>query len=118
MSSPASALKLENVLYEKKDRIACVTLNRPKVLNALNAETWQDLQTAFETARQDEDVRGVILTGSGDKAFIAGADISELAHLAAFEAAQSRRTCQRLRKQFRSLQGKSLKLLARPGKQR
>ena len=89
MSSPASALKLENVLYEKKDRIAYVTLNRPKVLNALNAETWRDLQTAFETAQQDEDVRGVILTGTGDKAFIAGADISELSRMNAVEAEKS-----------------------------
>src|SRR5215471_10147872 len=89
MSSPASALQLENVLYEKKDRIAYVTLNRPKVLNALNAETWRDLLTAFETARQDEEVRGVILTGSGDKAFIAGADISELSKMNAVEAEKS-----------------------------
>jgi enoyl-CoA hydratase len=89
MSSPASALQLENVLYEKKDRIAYVTLNRPKVLNALNAETWRDLQTAFETARQDEDVRGVILTGTGDKAFIAGADINELSRMNAVEAEKS-----------------------------
>lgn len=89
MSSPASALKLENVLYEKKDQIAYVTLNRPKVLNALNQETWQDLRAAFDTARQDEEVRGVILTGSGDKAFIAGADISELSRLNAVQAENS-----------------------------
>ena len=89
MSSPASGLELKNVQYEKKDRIAYVTLNRPKVLNALNAETWRDLQTAFETARQDEDVRGVILTGSGDKSFIAGADINELSKTNAIEAEKS-----------------------------
>ena len=89
MSSPASALKLENVLYEKKGRIAYVTLNRPKVLNALNRETWRDLRTAFETAQQAEDVRGVILTGSGDKAFIAGADIGELSKINAVEAQNS-----------------------------
>lgn len=89
MSSPASALKLENVLYEKKDQIAYVTLNRPKVLNALNQETWQDLRAAFDAARQDEEVRGVILTGSGDKAFIAGADISELSRLNAVQAENS-----------------------------
>ena len=87
----AAALTLENVLYEKKGAIAYVTLNRPKVLNALNTPTWRDLRTAFETARDDAEVRGVILTGAGDKAFIAGADISELAHLAAFEAEQSSR---------------------------
>src|SRR5215468_1282175 len=87
-SSPPS---LENVQYEKKDGIAYVTLNRPKVLNALNTPTWMDLKTAFEDARDDAEVRGVILTGAGDKAFIAGADIGELAHVAAFEAAQSSR---------------------------
>lgn len=89
MSSTASALKLENVLYEKKDQIAYITLNRPKVMNALNKETWQDLQAAFDTARQDEEVRGVILTGSGDKAFIAGADIGELSRLNAVQAENS-----------------------------
>jgi enoyl-CoA hydratase len=80
-----------NVLYEKKGAIAYVTVNRPKVLNALNTPTWKDLRTAFENARDDAAVRGVILTGAGDKAFIAGADISELAHVAAFEAEQSSR---------------------------
>jgi enoyl-CoA hydratase len=83
------ALTLENVLYEKKGAIAYVTLNRPKVLNALNAKTWEDLGAAFEEARDDAEVRGVILTGAGDKAFIAGADISELAHLSAVEGEES-----------------------------
>jgi len=85
MSSP----RLENLLYEKKGPIAYVTLNRPKVLNALNQATWDDLRTAFEDARDDAAVRGVILTGAGDKAFIAGADISELAHVTAVEAQES-----------------------------
>ncbi|MGB7729904.1 MAG: enoyl-CoA hydratase-related protein [Candidatus Acidiferrum sp.] len=89
MSSPASALKFENVLYEKEGLIAYVTLNRPKVLNALNQATWRDLQTAFEAARRDDDVRGVILTGAGDKAFIAGADIGELSTISAVEAERS-----------------------------
>ena len=89
MSSPAAALKLENVLYEKKDGIAYVTVNRPKVLNALNKATWQDLRTAFEDAGNDETVRGIILTGAGDKAFIAGADISELATVSAVQAKES-----------------------------
>jgi len=91
MSSPAPAPALENVLYEKKDGIAYVTLNRPKVLNALSQRTWQDLRAAFEDARDDATVRGVILTGAGDKAFIAGADISEIAHITAIEAEQSSR---------------------------
>jgi enoyl-CoA hydratase/carnithine racemase len=89
--SSTAALALANVLYEKKGAIAYVTVNRPKVLNALNTPTWKDLRTAFEDARDDTAVRGVILTGAGDKAFIAGADISELAHVAAFEAEQSSR---------------------------
>jgi enoyl-CoA hydratase/carnithine racemase len=88
---PTSTPTLANVLYEKKGAIAYVTVNRPKVLNALNTPTWKDLRTAFMDARDDATVRGVILTGAGDKAFIAGADISELAHVAAFEAEQSSR---------------------------
>jgi enoyl-CoA hydratase/carnithine racemase len=88
MASP-TAQALENVLYEKKDAIAYVTVNRPKVLNALNHQTWADLRTAFEEARDDGQVRGVILTGAGEKAFIAGADIGELAHLSAVEAERS-----------------------------
>jgi enoyl-CoA hydratase/carnithine racemase len=82
---------LANVLYEKKDAIAYVTVNRPKVLNALNTPTWADLRTAFEDARDDATVLGVILTGAGDKAFIAGADIGELAHATAVDAEQSSR---------------------------
>src|SRR6266536_1241726 len=86
MSSPNT---LENVVYEKKGAIAYVTLNRPKVLNALSQRTWEDLRTAFEDARDDAAVRGAILTGAGDKAFIAGADISELAQVTAVEAEKS-----------------------------
>ena len=89
MSSPTAALKLENVLYEKKGPIAYITLNRPKVLNALNQRTWQELRAAFEDAQDDADVRGAILTGAGDKAFIAGADIGELAKVNAIDAERS-----------------------------
>lgn len=101
MASPAAALtdetsqspvlKLANVLYEKKGGIAYVTVNRPKVLNALNRPTWTDLRAAFEDSRDDAAVRGVIITGAGDKAFIAGADISQLAHASAIEAQHSSR---------------------------
>jgi len=91
MSSQVTALTLENVLYDKKGSIAYVTLNRPKVLNALSRRTWEDLRTAFEAAQNDADVRGIILTGAGDKAFIAGADISELSLLSAVEAEESSR---------------------------
>jgi enoyl-CoA hydratase/carnithine racemase len=89
--SPTAALTLANVLYEKKDAIAYVTVNRPKVLNALNTPTWKDLRTAFEDAQNDAAIRGVILTGAGNKAFIAGADIGELAHATAIDAERSSR---------------------------
>ncbi len=90
-SLPRAALALANVQYEKKGSIAYVTVNRPKVLNALNTPTWTDLQAAFEDVKADASVHGVILTGAGDKAFIAGADISELAHVDAYEAEESSR---------------------------
>ena len=91
MASESAGLTLANVLYAKKGSIAYITVNRPKVLNALNTPTWSDLKTAFEDARDDAAIRGVILTGAGDKAFIAGADISELIQVGAFEAEQSSR---------------------------
>ena len=69
----------ENILYEKKDGIAYITFNRPKVLNALNRKTVEELQYALLDARNDQAVRVLILTGAGEKAFVAGADISELA---------------------------------------
>ena len=89
-SSSIPAKTLANVLYEKKGAIAYVTVNRPKVLNALNTATWADLKAVFEDARDDAAMRGVILTGAG-KAFIAGADISELAHATAIEAERASR---------------------------
>jgi len=87
----AATLSLANVLYEKSNGIARVIINRPKVLNALNTPTWADLRTVFENARDDDTVRGIILTGAGGKAFIAGADISELAQAGAFQAEESSR---------------------------
>ena len=86
----SSTLTLENVLYDKKGPIAYVTLNRPKVLNALNQKTWENLSAAFEDARDDIAIRGAILTGAG-KAFIAGADISEVATITAVEAEKGSR---------------------------
>jgi enoyl-CoA hydratase/carnithine racemase len=90
-SLPGATLALTNVQYEKKGSIVYVTVNRPKVLNALNTPTWIDLQAAFTNAKADASVRGVILTGVGDKAFIAGADISELADVDAYGAEESSR---------------------------
>jgi enoyl-CoA hydratase len=69
----------ENLLYEKKEGIATITFNRPKVLNALNRKTIEELEQVLIDARDDDAVRVLILTGSGEKAFVAGADINELA---------------------------------------
>ena len=69
----------ENLLYEVKDQIARITFNRPSVLNALNFKTLDELSDCLENARRDDTVRVVILTGAGEKAFVAGADINELA---------------------------------------
>jgi enoyl-CoA hydratase len=69
----------ENLLYEKRDKTGWITFNRPKVLNALNRKTMEELDDAHASAASDNDVRVLILTGSGEKAFIAGADINELA---------------------------------------
>jgi enoyl-CoA hydratase/carnithine racemase len=94
MNSTVTTHALETVRYEKRGAIAYVTLNRPKVLNALNGIAIADLRAAFEDARDDAAVMGVILTGAGDKAFIAGADIGELAGVTAVEAEESTRNGQ------------------------
>jgi enoyl-CoA hydratase len=69
----------ENITYEVRDNIGFITFNRPKVLNALNRRTVEELGDCLNTARQDDSVRVLILTGAGEKAFVAGADINELA---------------------------------------
>ena len=70
----------ENILVEKQAPVATVTLNRPKVLNALNRKTMEELECAFYDLREDSSIKVVLFTGAGEKAFIAGADINELAH--------------------------------------
>ncbi|MBW2619407.1 MAG: enoyl-CoA hydratase/isomerase family protein [Deltaproteobacteria bacterium] len=75
----------EFLLYEVKDEIAFITFNRPKALNALNPQVVQELDVALETIRDDEAVRVVILTGAGEKAFIAGADIKVMSKFTASE---------------------------------
>jgi enoyl-CoA hydratase/carnithine racemase len=79
MSSSPQVNHLENVKFEKRGQIAYVTVSRPKVLNALNMATMGDLFQAFTFVKDDADIRVAILTGEGEKAFIAGADINELA---------------------------------------
>src|SRR6266403_1546866 len=69
----------ENLLYEKRERIGLITFSRPRVLNALNRKTLEEFNDVLTAAREDDDVRVLILTGAGEKAFVAGADIGELA---------------------------------------
>lgn len=74
-------MELKNVILEKEDKIAIVTINRPKALNALNSETLKDIDTVLENLENDNDIYAVIVRGAGEKSFIAGADISEMRDL-------------------------------------
>ena len=76
---------MENILIEKQDAIAIVTINRPTKLNALNKATIQELHDGFKSLNEDKSVKAIIVTGSGEKAFVAGADISEFAHFSVEE---------------------------------
>lgn len=71
-------MEFSTIIYEKKDNYVLITLNRPDKLNALNNQMFSDLEQAIRTIEADRDVQAVILTGTGDKAFAAGADIKEL----------------------------------------
>lgn len=73
-------MNFENIIVDKSDGLAIVTVNRPKKLNALNKATIEELHTAFDSLNIDNTIKVIILTGSGDKAFVAGADIAEFAH--------------------------------------
>ncbi|MGH1387297.1 enoyl-CoA hydratase/isomerase family protein [Kordia sp.] len=73
-------MSYENILVHEDNGIATITINRPKKLNALNRDTIQELHNAFEALDASADAKVIVLTGSGEKAFVAGADISEFAH--------------------------------------
>jgi enoyl-CoA hydratase len=74
-------MTFDNLLVERDDAVAVVTLNRPKVLNALNGQTLSELSAAMASLKGDAGVRAIVLTGAGEKSFVAGADINELAVL-------------------------------------
>jgi enoyl-CoA hydratase len=71
-------MNYNNIFYEEAEGIAKITINKPKVMNALNLETFQELASAFSVVRREDSIRVVIMTGSGEKAFIAGFDINEI----------------------------------------
>lgn len=70
-------MEFENILFEIEGKIAKITINRPKFLNALNKKTFEEIETAMKEVYNNFDIKGVIITGSGEKSFIAGADIKE-----------------------------------------
>lgn len=70
-------MNFENILVTAEDQVGIITINRPKKLNALNRDTIEELNKAFDTLEKDDNIKIIILTGSGEKAFVAGADISE-----------------------------------------
>jgi len=72
-------MNYENILFNYQNGITTITINRPKKLNALNKATIQELHEAFKAANKDQNTKVIIITGSGEKAFVAGADISEFA---------------------------------------
>lgn len=74
-------MSYQNILLDVADGVATLTFNREKVLNALNSLTLDEMEDAFESCRTNESVRVLVLTGAGDKAFVAGADINELAKM-------------------------------------
>ncbi len=79
-------MEYKNLIIETKDGIAIVKINRPKALNALNSETVNEIMLAAESLNENKEVKVVILTGEGDKAFVAGADILEMKPMNALEA--------------------------------
>lgn len=72
---------MNNIIFEKENHIAIVTINRPKALNALNSETLKELNQTVDEIINDDDIYVVLITGSGEKAFVAGADITEMKDL-------------------------------------
>lgn len=81
-------MNYENLLIAIENKIALVTLNRPTKLNALNKDTLAELHAAFSDLEKDDTIQVIILTGSGEKAFVAGADIAEFANFSAQEGTQ------------------------------
>jgi enoyl-CoA hydratase len=89
-------MDLANIRYQLRPPIAVVTIDRPKVLNALNHLSMSELELVFTDIRENAEIRAVLITGGGEKAFVAGADIGELASVSALEGEQLARRGQRI----------------------
>lgn len=89
-------MSFENILVEKNNAVATITINRPTKLNALNKATIEELHNAFKECESDKEVRAIIITGSGEKAFVAGADISEFASFSTAQGSELARKGQEL----------------------
>lgn len=100
---------MDNVKTENRDGILFITIDRPKVLNALNAQTVDELRRAFNGARDDDSVKCIILTGAGEKAFVAGADIAELAQMTPITG---KTTAERGQRVFRAIERSTKPVIA------
>ncbi len=89
-------MKFTNLLYEKKDGIATITINRPKALNALNEETLPEFLSSLEDAEKDKKVRVIVITGAGEKAFCAGLDLKTVKDISVIKAVETSRLGQKL----------------------
>ena len=88
-------MQLENILWRVEDGVGIVTMNRPKALNALDVRTLRELGEVISAAGADRTLRALVVTGAGEKAFVAGADIAEMSRLTALEAQRFAETGQR-----------------------
>lgn len=89
-------MEFTNLLYEKKDGIATITINRPKALNALNEETLPEFLSSLEDAEKDKNVRVIVITGAGEKAFCAGLDLKTVKDISVIKAVETSRLGQKL----------------------
>ena len=89
-------MEFRNLLYEKSDGIATITINRPKALNALNEETIPEFLSSLEDAEKDENVRVIVITGAGEKAFCAGLDLKTVMDISVIKAVETSRLGQKL----------------------